>query len=235
MQGWQCAWVYGFLVYGYGFFIFSSGTPMCMCFQYVYLLFEDTNVYEFVVCLSSLRGHPCVWVCNVFIFSSGTPMCVGLQRVFIFSSGTPMCMGLQCVYLLFWDTHVYGFVVYVYLLSFGGGLMICHFRLFKFILFLLNFIVFFPYLIKHNNILFIFSISYKILQYFVYFYYVLISMWQAVRNYFFSCLLCFFVYSCLHVFLPSSSASLSYLFLLFPCVSIWENTRAWVAHFPQPY
>ena len=33
------------------------------------------------------------------------------------------------------------------------------------------------------------------------------------------------------LFLPSSSVSLSYSFLLFPCASVWENTLAWVLHF----
>ena len=50
---------------------------------------------------------------------------------------------------------------------------------------------------------------------------------------FFSCPLCFFPHSrlssYLHLFLYLIS------FLLFPCESVWENTRAWVLNFLWPY
>ena len=60
-----------------------------------------------------------------------------------------------------------------------------------------------------------FSMSYKILQYFVYYYYILIRMWYAVRTSF------FFVPALLlsiltPLFLPSSSVSLSYFVLAVP-------------------
>ena len=53
-----------------------AGSVMCMgvwvssvWVWFFYLLLWDTHVYGFVVCLSSLRGHPCVWVCRVCLSS----------------------------------------------------------------------------------------------------------------------------------------------------------------------
>ena len=71
-----------------------------------------------------------------------------------------------------------------------------------------------------------FVLSYKMLQYFVYYYYILIRMWSAV----FLCLLCFFLYSRLSSYLLRLFLYLI-SFLLFPRVSVSENTLAWVPHF----
>ena len=100
----------------------------------------------------------------------------------------------------------------------GGG-----WSIFKFSIVLVHFIYFQLYFYCT------FSKSYKILpnlQYFVYYCCILIRWWLAVGTYFFlSCPLYFFSY------FPLSSYLLRlflYLvsFLLFPCASVWENTRA---------
>ena len=76
-----------------------------------------------------------------------------------------------------------------------------------------------------------FSISYKMLQFFgLLLLYFLIRMWYAVWISFFSCLLCFFPYSRLSSYILRLFLYLI-SFLLFPCSSVWENTRAWVPHF----
>ena len=75
-----------------------------------------------------------------------------------------------------------------------------------------------------------FSISYKLIPYYVhlllYFHLIVIGRW----DFFFSCPLYFFPYShffsyLLRLFLYLIS------FLLFPCASVWENTLAWVPNF----
>ena len=54
------------------------------------------------------------------------------------------------------------------------------------------------------------------------------------RNSFFPCPLCFFPYSRLSSYHLRLSLCLV-SFLLFPCASVWENTRAWVPHVLKPY
>ena len=50
------------------------------------------------------------------------------------------------------------------------------------------------------------------------------------QHLFFSCPLCFFAHSFFSsYFLPLFNCLIS--ILLFPCASVWENTRAWVPHF----
>ena len=74
-----------------------------------------------------------------------------------------------------------------------------------------------------------FCISYKMLPC-----YVLLLYFDEVvigcRDFFLSCLLCFFPYSRLSSYLLRLFLYLI-SFLLFPCASVWENTRAWVTHF----
>ena len=54
------------------------------------------------------------------------------------------------------------------------------------------------------------------------------------RDIFFLCPLCFFPYSRLSSYLLRLFVYLI-SFLLFPCASVWENTRAWAPHFLWPY
>ena len=100
-----------------------------------------------------------------------------------------------------------------YIVMSGGGLMICHFSIIEvhFVFCQFNFIVLFPFLIKYYHILFI-----------------IIVFWLGCDR---PSGLVLFVPLC---FFPCSRLSSYYLrlslclisFLLFPCVSVWENTRA---------
>ena len=96
----------------------------------------------------------------------------------------------------------------------GGCFVI--FRLFKSI-FLIEF---------HSN----FSISYKILTNYVYYYCILIRIVQAVGT-FFSCPLCFFPYSRLSSYLLRLFLYLI-SFLLFPCASVWGKHSCMSSPFP---
>ena len=106
---------------------------------------------------------------------------------------------------------------------YSGGWMICPiFRIFKSILFFcqLNFIVLFPFFKKYYHIL------------------VIIVFWlgcdRPSGHLFFRARFAFFPYSRLSSYLFRLFLYLI-SFLLFPCASVWENTRAWVPHFLQPY
>ena len=103
--------------------------------------------------------------------------------------------------------------------KYGEGWLIFIFRSFNSISFLLvEFPCIFPYLIK---------------------YYTIIWFWlgSAISSeflVFFSCLLYFVPYSRLSSYRFRLFLHLI-LFLLLFCLSVWENTRAWVPHFLQPY
>ena len=92
--------------------------------------------------------------------------------------------------------------------------MICHFSIVQvhFVFCQLNFIVLFPFVIKYCHILFIIIVF-------------RLGCDKPSGLLFFSCPLYFFPYSRLSsVCLRLSHYLIS--FLLFPCASVWENTRA---------
>ena len=97
----------------------------------------------------------------------------------------------------------------------GGGWMIFHFSIvFHFVFLLIESIVLFTFLIKYYNIMFI----------------IIIVFWLCCdrpSGFIFLCPLYFIPYSRLFSYL----FRLFILFLLYPCSSVWENTRVWVPHF----
>ena len=92
------------------------------------------------------------------------------------------------------------------------------FRLFKSILFFVNWISLYVFHFLLNIIILCLLLLYFDLDV------------MSSRDFFISCLLCFFPYSRLFSYRLRQFLCLI-SFLLFPCASVWENTRAWVPHF----